>query len=192
VRIKRPDGGGWIPEWTRQYLDGHRGLIGFALEVENIDEVYRSLQEKQIHITPPEPLSFRWFFNRLTKTMPWRNAYLPPFTGIPFQFFLQQMNDDKSRQFMEQYMVPNSSGNRIEGISEVVIYGSLSSSDRELVSALFTDCREDKDTLTVTLGTQKIVFIPSDTYRVEVVLNCNNQNYIHKQIDAGNLRIRNS
>ncbi|UQZ35884.1 hypothetical protein C2I18_21515 [Paenibacillus sp. PK3_47] len=191
VRIKKPDGGGWIPEWTRQYLGGHRGLIGFALEVENIDELYRTLQDKQVNISPPEPLSFRWFFNRLTKTMPWRNAYLPPFTGMPFQFFLQQMNDEKSRQFMEQYMVPNSRDHGIEGIAEVIIHGTLSTADRGLIYALFKDYQEHQDTLTVTLGAQKIVFIASHTYRVEVVLDCRNPDYAHKQIRAGNLVILN-
>jgi hypothetical protein len=77
------------------------------LEVENIDDTYQKLRSQNIDVTPPEPLRFRWFFNLLTKTMPWRNAYLPEFTGVPFQFFLQQMNDEKSRNFMEQYMVPN-------------------------------------------------------------------------------------
>lgn len=192
VRIKKKDGGGWLQEWTAKYLAGHRGLIGFALEVEDIDAVYSRLRDQQIAVTPPEPLSYRWFFKRLTKTMPWRNAYLPAFTGVPFQFFLQQLNDEKSRQYMEQYMVPNSRDNRIEGISEVIIYGELHKADKELIHALFDDCQQQAEALLITLGEQKIRFIPSSSYQVEVVLQCSNPQFAQQKVDLGNLLIRNS
>lgn len=192
VRIKKKDGGGWLQDWTSKYLAGHRGLIGFALEVDDIDAIYRDLRDKHIEVTPPEPLSFRWFFKRLTKTMPWRNAYLPPMTGLPFQFFLQQLNDDKSRQYMEQYMVPNSRDNGIGGITEVIIHGELSNADKDLIHALFHDCEDQPEALTITLGTQIIRFINSPTYKVEVLLQCSNPQFARLTQDIGNLRIRNS
>ncbi|WP_234410458.1 hypothetical protein [Caldalkalibacillus mannanilyticus] len=30
VRIKSKDGGGWIPQWTAKYNEGHRGSSVFA------------------------------------------------------------------------------------------------------------------------------------------------------------------
>lgn len=192
VQIKREDGGGWINKWTEKYNEGHRGLIGFALEVENIDETYQKLLDRNISVTPPEPLKFRWFFNLLNKTMPWRNSYLPEFKGIPFQFFLQQLNDERSKNYMEQYMVPNSRDNGIEGISEVVIYGQLDDDDKKILFSLFDHYEEREDSLNITLGTQTIRYIESSTYRVEVKLNCNNQNYSEMNINIHNLQIMNS
>ena len=142
VQIKTKYGGGWIKDWTTKYLNGHRGLIGFALEVEDIDATYYKLLSQNINISSPEPLKFRWFFNLLNKTMPWRNSYLPEFEGVPFQFFLQQLNDEKSKNYMEQYMVPNSRDNDIEGISEVIIYGNLTENDKRIIYALFDDYEE--------------------------------------------------
>ncbi|KAB2334545.1 VOC family protein [Cytobacillus depressus] len=192
VRIKAKDGGGWIKDWTTKYLDGHRGLIGFALEVNDIEETYQQLLSQNVNVSPPEPLTFRWFFNLLTKTMPWRNLYLPEFKGVPFQFFLQQLNDEKSKTYMEQYMVPNSRDNAIEGITEVNIYGKLTEGDKKVLYALFEDYEESKDLLKINLGAQTIRFITSNTYRVEVVLKCNNKDYSNKKINIHNLQIQNS
>lgn len=61
VRIKKKDGGGWLKSWTEDYLGGHRGLIGFALDVEDIDAVYKELSSRNIEASTPEPLRFRWF-----------------------------------------------------------------------------------------------------------------------------------
>ena len=177
VQIKAKDGGGWIKDWTTKYLDGHRGLIGFALEVDDIDETYQKLLSHNIYVSPPEPLKFRWFFNLLYKTMPWRNSYLPELKGVPFQFFLQQLNDEKTKKYMEQYMVPNSRDNDIEGILEVVIYGELTEDDKKVIYALFDDYEERKDLLKINLGTQTIRFINSTTYKVEVILKCNSKDY---------------
>ncbi|WP_338539790.1 VOC family protein [Paenibacillus tundrae] len=192
VHIKKADGGGWVKEWTNKYNEGHRGLVGFALEVENIDEVYQKLTDRQINVTFPEPLRFRWFFNLLNKTMPWRNSYLPTFKGVPFQFFLQQLNDEKSKSFMEQYMVPNSSENGIEGILEVTVYGRLEDEDRKIIYALFDDYEEQKGALNIALGNQTIRFIESSEHRVEVKLRCNNESYAGKKINIHNIQITNT
>ncbi|MFC3746518.1 VOC family protein [Paenibacillus sp. GCM10012306] len=191
VRIKAKDGGGWVQEWTTKYLAGHRGLIGFALEVENIEDTYHKLRSLSVDVTPPEPLRFRWFFNLLTRTMPWRNAYLPGFTGVPFQFFLQQMNDEKSRKFMEQYMVPNSQDQGITGISEVNIHGELTEDDTRIIFALFDDCEQRDGTIIIRLGAQCIRFVNAVDYKVEVLLACSNPLYAGKEIDVHNLHIRN-
>lgn len=192
VRIKRQDGGGWIEDWTDKYNEGHRGLIGFALEVEDIEKTYQRLLDQKIKVTPPEPLQFRWFFSLLTKTMPWRNSYLPALKGVPFQFFLQQLNDEKSKNFMEQYMVPNSRDHGIEGISEVVIYGHLEEEDRKILFALFDQYEESEGSLKFLMGTQAVHFIESDTYRVDVKLNCTDEAFANKSIDLHNLHIMNA
>lgn len=192
VQIKSNDGGGWIKDWTVKYLNGHRGLIGFALEVEDIDETYEKLLSHHVNVSPPEPLKFRWFFNLLHKTMPWRNSYLPELEGMPFQFFLQQLNDEKSKNYMEQYMVPNSQEHGIEGIAEVVIYGELTAADKKLIYALFGDYEESEDFLKINLGQQSIRFIDSAIYKVEVILKCNNKEFSNKMVNIHNIQIRNS
>lgn len=192
VRIKSKDGGGWVESWTEQYHQGHRGLIGFALEVDDIEATYKELKGKITDVSQPEPLKFRWFFNLFTRTMPWKNSYLPKFEGVPFQFFLQQLNDEKSKEFMQQYMVPNSRENNIQGISQVKIYGALTEKDKSIISALFANYSETEGTITVELGTQTISFIESNTYKVEVLLDCNHSEYTAKQLEIGNLLIRNS
>ncbi len=121
INILRFNGGGWKTEWVNLYNNGHRGLICIMLDVVNIDEVYNLLNKKSIEITKPEHLKFKWFFNMLTRTMPWQNSYINFFEGVPLQIGFQQMNDEKSRKFMNEYMIPNSRDNDIIGISEVIV-----------------------------------------------------------------------
>ncbi|MCR8656744.1 hypothetical protein NV377_05400 [Paenibacillus sp. T3-5-0-4] len=124
--------------------------------------------------------------------MPWRNAYLPAFQGVPFQFFLQQMNDEKAKQFMQQYMVPNSRENMINSIAEVNIYGQLSTKDKEIIFALFESVKEKDEVLMIKMEDQTIQFIQSDTYKVEVILECNTIDYSGKNVEFNNLLINNS
>lgn len=77
VNILRDDGGGWVQEWTKKYNDGHRGMICLMLDIENMDELYQTLSQKNIHVTLPKWLEFKWFFNLFTRRMPWRNCYIP-------------------------------------------------------------------------------------------------------------------
>lgn len=191
VRIIKNDGGGWLKDWTLKYLDGHRGLIGFCLEVPDIDEYYRKLLHHNINVSPPKQLEFRWFFNLLKKAMPWRNLYLPEFQGVPFQFFLQQLNDEKTKKYMKKYMVPNSLENEINGISEVLIYGNLSVKDKKILHVLFENYEDKDDIFTIYLDKQKILFIQSEQYKVEVHLTCNNKNYTNKMVNIENLQIKN-
>ena len=164
VRIKSSDGGGWIESWTKDYHSGHRGLIGFAIEVDDIEVAYQELIRQNIQVSTPEPLKFKWFFNLLSKTMPWKNSYLPKFEGMPFQFFLQQLNDEKSKAFMQQYMVPNSRDNEINGIKEVKIFGTLTEKDKNMIKALFQEYEIQDHLITVFLEGQRISFVESEKH----------------------------
>ena len=187
IKIKSKDGGGWIQSWTEDYHSGHRGLIGFALEVDDIEATYQKLVRQNIQLSTPEPLKFKWFFKLLSKTMPWKNSYLPKFEGMPFQFFLQQLNDEKSRAFMQKYMVPNSREKNINGILEVKIHGTLTEQDKNIIKALFQDYIITTDsTLTVSLGRQIISFVESKNHSVEVILDCDNEENSTKQLEIGN------
>ena len=193
IKIKSKDGGGWIESWTEDYHSGHRGLIGFALEVDDIEATYQKLISQNIQVSTPEPLKFKWFFKLLSKTMPWKNSYLPKFERMPFQFFLQQLNDEKSKAFMQQYMVPNSREKNIHGILEVKIYGTLVEQDKNIIKALFQDYKINDTTITVSLGRQIISFVESKVHSVEVILDCENEEKSTKQIEIGNnLTIKNN
>ncbi|MGL5328010.1 MAG: hypothetical protein ACRDD7_01995, partial [Peptostreptococcaceae bacterium] len=137
INILKSDGGGWKSDWVELYNNGHRGLICIMLDTEDIDKLYNLLISKNIKVTKPEHLKFKWFFNLFTKVMPWQNCYIDFLEGIPLQIGFQQMNDQKSRDFMEQYMVPNSRDNNIEGINKVIIKGNLTHNDIELISSVF-------------------------------------------------------
>lgn len=110
---------------------------------------------------------------------------------MPFQFFLQQMNDEKSLAFMQQYMVPNSRAHSIQGISQVNIYGAWTQKDKELLKDIFSDSLVQDGVITVSLGPQTICCVDADTYSVEVLLDCKNVEYSKKQLEVGNLVIRN-
>lgn len=186
IQVKTKDGGGWIKSWTDDYHSGHRGLIGFALEVDDIEATYQKLIKQNVPVTVPEPLKFKWFFNLLSKTMPWKNSYLPKFEGMPFQFFLQQLNDEKSKAYMQKYMVPNSRDTNINGILEVKIYGTLTELDKSIIKALFQDYHIGDHTITVSLGNQIISFVESQEHLVEVILDCDNEEKLTRQLEIGN------
>ena len=48
VRIKSGDGRRWVESWTKDYHSGHRGLIGFAIEVDDIEAVLSRVDEIRI------------------------------------------------------------------------------------------------------------------------------------------------
>ena len=96
INLLKEDGGGWKKDWVDLYNEGHRGLICIMLDVDNINEVYENFKSKNISITNPEYLKFKWLFNLLTRTMPWQNSYIKFFEGIPLQIGFQQMKDDET------------------------------------------------------------------------------------------------
>lgn len=192
INILKVDGGGWKSDWVTLYNNGHRGLICIMLDVENIDEVYSMLISKNIKLTKPEHLKYKWFFNMFTKVMPWQNCYSDFLEGLPLQIGFQQMNDKKSREFMEQYMVPNSKDNNINGISKVIIKGALTNNDKKLISNIFNSNVIKNEPLTVQLNqNQVLIFEESNNYSVQILTNCNNQNFNDKMITIENINIEN-
>lgn len=71
--------------------------------------------------------------------MPWRTSYIPFFEGVPFQIGFVQIKDQATIDFMEQYMVPNSKENNINGIQKVVIKGKFTDTDFIRLHELFED-----------------------------------------------------
>ena len=124
--------------------------------------------------------------------MPWKNSYLPKFEGIPFQFFLQQLKDEKSKVYMQRYMVPNSREKNINGILEVKIYGPLTEKDISIMKALFQDYEvkiQDK-TIIIYLGRQIISFVESEEHSVEVILDSQNEEQSTEQLEIENIIIK--
>ncbi|MDB8801117.1 hypothetical protein PN294_02840 [Romboutsia sp. 1001216sp1] len=192
INILRSNGGGWKTEWVDLYNNGHRGLICIMLDVVNIDEVYNLLNKKSIEITKPEHLKFKWFFNMLTRTMPWQNSYINFFEGVPLQIGFQQMNDEKSRKFMNEYMIPNSRDNDIIGISEVVVRGPLTNNDIKLINNIFDIYITQTEPLTIQLNQQHVlVFEDSESYSVDIITKCNNKSFNNKSISIENIAIKN-
>lgn len=187
VRILKADGGGWTPEWTIKYNQGHRGLICLMLDVSDIDSIFRTLTTKEIQITKPKWLEFKWFFNMLTRRMPWKNCYLPFFDKVPFQIGFQEMKDDKSRDFMSQYMVPNSRDNGIDGIYRVVINGPYTSKDFNTLMLIFGEkAHKENHLIKVELSeSQSIEFIQNELYQVELFTNANT----NQSIEIENIKI---
>ena len=61
-----------------------------------------------------------------------------------------------------------------------------------MMQVLFDDCEEQTGLLTIKLGQQTIRFIAAEAYKVEVILACDNTDYANKELEIGNLTIRNS
>ena len=192
VYLKNETGGGWKGEWVDQYNKGYRGLIGLCVDVEDIEDEYRRLSEDKVDVSKPEFLRFKWFFNLLTRTMPWKNSYIQPFKGVPFQIFLQQMKDEKARGFMKQYMVPNSRENKINGIKGLKITGKLTSEDKELIEKVFAKVHVEDKVIKVTLKSgQFILFEESDLHEVFVYTDCKNAMFIGRSAQIENITIVN-
>lgn len=173
VHILEKNGGGWVPEWTVKYNQGHRGMICLMLDVPNIDFVYQNLKSNGLPVTEPKWLEFKWFFNILTRRMPWRNCYMPFLENVPFQIGFQEMKDDKAREFMNQYMIPNSRDNGINGIYQIVIKGRYSNNDFANIIAVFGDkAHKEKNLVRVKLNKdQSIEFLKDADYHVELFTN---------------------
>lgn len=180
VRILKENGGGWVKEWTTKYNEGHRGMICLMIDVEDIDFIHQSLKDKGIQVTSPEWLEFKWFFSMLTRRMPWRNCYVPFFDSVPFQIGFQEMKDDKSRDFMNQYMVPNARDNGIDGIYHAVIKGQYSDKDFDIILSIFGEkAHKEKNAIKVNLNEkQTIEFLNDKSYQIELFTNANDGNLI--------------
>ncbi|WP_294188704.1 hypothetical protein [uncultured Clostridium sp.] len=192
VNILKKDGGGWTKSWTNLYNNGHRGLVCLMLDVDDLDNIHNSLCSKNINITTPEFLKFKWFFNLFTRTMPWRNSYINFFEGVPLQIGIQQMKDDKSRNFMEEYMVPNSRENEILGIKKVIIKGPFTKDDIKLINKIFEDYIIQSLPITINLdNNQTLIFQEEEEYKVDIFTQCDNLNFKNKKIEIENITIYN-
>lgn len=180
VHIRNKDGGGWLSEWTAKYNQGHRGLICIMLDVDNIDSVYQSLRERDIDMTSPEWLEFKWFFHMFTRRMPWRNCYAPFFENVPFQIGFQEMKDDVSRDFMKQYMVPNAREVGINGIYRVVVNGPYTTGDFDIIFKIFDKkAYAEQNRIRVVLNeVQSIEFVKEKSYHIELYTDSNTENFI--------------
>ncbi len=168
INILKPDGGGWVPEWTNLYNKGHRGMICLMLDVDNIENLYENIMKKGIEITEPKWLEIKPFLNLFTKRMPWRNSYLSFFSEVPFQIGFQQLKDEKTRSYMNKRMNPNSRENGIKGISEITIFGRFNDYDFDLINKVFEyRAEEEGNRINILLDSnQKLIFEKSDTYNV--------------------------
>lgn len=188
VQVLNPSGGGWVDEWTQRYHAGHRGLICLMLDTQDIDAVYRELAAQNIAITPPEWLEFKWFFGLLTRRMPWRNSYLPFFESVPLQIGFQEMKDEKAREFMSQYMVPNARDAGIGGIQKAVIRGRFTNADFGMLRTVFGGLAEqtEEDSVEILLSSgQSVVLIRAEHYTVELFTESANE----KHIEIENVKI---
>lgn len=192
INILKHNGGGWKEDWVKLYNQGHRGLICLMLDTVDLDRVYEQLRKKNIEVTVPEYLEFKWFFNLLTRTMPWRNSYISFFQGIPLQIGIQQMKDQKSREFMNEYMVPNSRDNNITGVNKVVVKGNLTKEDIKLINYIFDGSIVENNPITIKLNKrQTLIFEESKTYHVKVFTQCSNETFNNKNITIENVTIYN-
>lgn len=189
VHLLKQDGGGWMPEWVRMYNNGHRGLICLMLDVDNIYEAVGRAAQRGVKITEPEYLKFRWGFGLFTRTMPWMNSYFDFFEGVPIQIGLQQMKDQKSEDFMCQYMVPNAKENGITGIRSIRICGPFSDNDFQLIDRMFEHIERHSGRRSVSLlgGRQFLEFHRSERVTVRVAAACNNPKYTGSSVTIENV-----
>lgn len=192
VHLLRKDGGGWKSDWVDLYNNGYRGCVCLMLETDDIESSYRSIRQKGVAISEPQPLCFKWFFNLLTRRMPWRNSYIDAFEGVPLQIGIQQMDDEKATSFMRQYMVPNSRDNGIMGISKVVVLAGFTQQDFNTIETVFdTKCSGDKIAISLD-DNQEIIFQKSDQVSVEIYTQCENEQYQSGEVVIENCRVRNN
>lgn len=192
VNILKEDGGGWVEAWTKLYKNGHRGLICLMLDTNSLDNIYNVFRDRNINITTPEFLKFKWFFNLFTRTMPWKNSYINFFEGAPLQIGFQEMKDDKARKFMEEYMVPNSRENEILGIKKIVVKGSFNQNDIEVIEKIFSEYIINTTPITIKLDkNQTLIFEKDKEYKVDIFTQCNNEKFKNKKILIENVTIYN-
>lgn len=190
IHLIHPKGGGWVKEWVDLYNNGHRGLICLMIDCDDLDTQYKRLLKAGVSITEPKYLTFKWMFNLITRTMPWRNSYLPFFQGIPLQIGLQQMKDEKSTEWMRSYMVPNSRDNQIEGIQKIIIQGHLTETDHKILEALFPQLTLTEQEIIIPLShNQHLIFQENDCYSVQVITYTSNHQLLDKSTKIENIQL---
>lgn len=192
ISLINENGGGWKKEWIEKYNKNHRGLICLFIDTNHINEEYNRLKKLNVEITVPEYLKFKWFFGLLTRTMPWQNAYLPFFKGAPFQLGFQQMKDEASKNWMQQYMIPNSKTHGIDKIVTINLYGDYTKTDKQLIFNIFPTAVQENNKIVVILPSeQKLFFIQDNIHHIEVFTRCLDEKLKGKEIKIHNLSIVN-
>ena len=81
---------------------------------------------------------------------------------------------------MNQYMVPNSKENEIDGIYHAIIKGSYSIKDIELILSIFGErAKKEENSIIVKINeNQTIAFVNDTSYQVELLTNTNTGNSI--------------
>ncbi|MCL2577911.1 MAG: hypothetical protein FWE27_07670 [Defluviitaleaceae bacterium] len=190
IRILKANGGGWREDWVKKYNNNHRGLICLFIDTDTIVEEFERLSNLGVSISKPEYLKFKWCLGLLTRTMPWQNSYLPFFEGVPFQLGFQQMKDEASKNWMQQYMIPNSKENGIDRIVTLNLCGNYTENDKARICKVFPNAIMDADKLSVELPSgQKLAFIQSETHSVEVLAQCTDEKQKGKRMNIHNISI---
>ena len=150
VRILRPDGGGWVPQWVARHREGQRGLYCLFLATDRLGAIADRLRDGGMPIQGPERITFRTLFGLIRKSMPWRVLYLPtvPGTGIEIGF-IEYDPDPKDR--MKAFMVPNADETGLSGVPDAALGLPMSSATRAFVDRVFPDAVHTKDGIEVPL-----------------------------------------
>ncbi|MGN7478271.1 VOC family protein [Solibacillus silvestris] len=171
ISIKKRDGGGWKKEWVEAFNNEERGLICLMLDIDDLDCLSKKLKSKGISISDPECIEFKFFFNLISKTMPWYNSYLDFFQNVPMQIGFQQMKNAKMREKLEKFMVPNSIKNNIVGIKRIRINGPFTTSDFEMLAIVFEGCIVEENQIIIQLENEQFLsFVKEKDFEVQVEL----------------------
>ncbi|MBK3496429.1 hypothetical protein JFL43_16505 [Viridibacillus sp. YIM B01967] len=190
ISILKKDGGGWKSDWVSAFNRGERGLICLMLDVADIDKLSTELQTKGVSISKPESLKIKFLFNLFSKTLPWRNSYLDFFQGVPLQIGFQQMKNQKTRDYMEKYMLPNAAENNIGGIKKITISGKFSNTDFEMLKIVFEDVLVRENRLHIKLqNSQEVIFEKAREYKVMVSLKSNDNNLVEENCWIENTKL---
>ena len=151
IRILRPDGGGWVPQWVARHQQGQRGLYCLFLKTDRLDDIAETLRAAGVETQGPERITFRAFFGLLKKSMPWRVLYLPPIPGTGLEFgFIEYDPDPKGR--LKAHMVPNADENGLTGVTEARIRLPLTEDTAAFIQQVFPDTTTEAGVLTVPLA----------------------------------------
>jgi len=157
IRLLRPDGGGWVPNWVIRYNRGTRGLYCVFLMTDEIEQLAVDLKNRGLDVSEPERISFSACFGLIRKTLPWRLIYLPPVPGTEFELgFIQYDPDPKDR--IKKYLVPNSDEVGIDGIHSAAISLPLNHQAVDFLRKVFPDGTNAHENFEVQLDNGKLNF----------------------------------
>jgi hypothetical protein len=169
VRFTLPSGGPYRKEWGDAYGKGHRGLIGLLLQTDDLDRTYADLSSRYVPVTRPEKVQYKWFFDLLPKTVPWRVSYIPLLFGFPLQIGILE----RKHPHVMDPRKPNSIEHGIKGIREVTVQGPFTDGDLKLLPHLFPSTIEKNGSLVALLdGDQRLVFEKRAEVRTSVRTQC--------------------